>query len=194
MRIYRSIFYKSSDESVSRLKLPYTNTIYKYENNDSTGSIEFDGYFYIDDEMFPVRMTLEETLYLEYRKKYTIIDASGAEIIKKKRIWIPIKSQINIIEVYARDHILNTSEYWTDEEVGRMCCFPTEHQRLHFRVLSVTDTREVGKEYMRDRPYIHSSCSNYQCISSEEADGLDIKGLCEKIPTYAGRLSTTGDH
>jgi hypothetical protein len=104
--------------------ITYAETIYQYTNDGINGSIEFNGYIYYNIG--------EETKY-------------GKQLDKALLIIDDVNISILEVEFVKRELIKKTDEYSLvdDEDFGEMnvCFFPTDHQRVHFKVI-----REIKKD------------------------------------------------
>ncbi len=138
-------------------RYPYIKDLLNY-SIDSTlneGSVEFDGYYYVHDEE-PAN---------EYERRYS-------EVLPTKLIMNvcvmdseakPVPGEVGafrqelvsggeyLIEVYKREYIKNTDIISTiedeDGEEMRVCFFPTDHQRLHFRILKeIKSSQDIPDE------------------------------------------------
>ncbi len=99
--------------------ITYAQTIYEYINDGKNGSIEFNGYIYYNIG--------DETKY-------------GKQLDKALLIIDDITVDIFQVEFVKRDIIKKTDKLSLvdDEDFGEMnvCFFPTDHQRVHFKVIN----------------------------------------------------------
>lgn len=96
---------------------PYVLTLYSYKEEANETSVEFDGYLYAKDEDFPVRCIA------------VVIQTDSTQ---------PHTSFHAIIEIYKRITIKDTSVYSEMDDEGEsmnVCFFPTQHQKIWFRIV-----------------------------------------------------------
>ncbi len=111
---------------------PHIVEIFDYQNDGTEGVLEFDGYYYVNDS------------------EAAAADASGYKSVH--RYSLPLELQMIIcenlqithayeIEIYKREIIHNTNQYAIiDDGDGNdmsVCFFPTDRQKLYFRVLDI---------------------------------------------------------
>jgi len=99
--------------------ITYAQTVYQYINDGKNGFIEFNGYIYYNIG--------DETKYgKQLDKALLIIDGNKLDIFQ--------------VEFVKREIIKKTDEFSLvdDEDFGEMtvCFFPTDHQRVHFKVIN----------------------------------------------------------
>jgi hypothetical protein len=88
----------------SKGKKPYVKELYNLDFQK--GVIEFNGYYYEDEENLPQKVTM-----FFQNNKYEI-------------------------EIYKMEILENTSVYFDDEEFGKICLFPTYKMQLFFTSLN----------------------------------------------------------
>ena len=100
----------------------------EYICDGKKGSILFNGYYYIQHQQLPTKAIMQVRRGEE--------DGDG-DIIKAS------EEHFYIIEIYDRDIYESTNETSKiDDDHGgfmNVCFFPTNRQRLHFRILSIED-------------------------------------------------------
>lgn len=126
---------------------PYIEQLIEYTISDieKEGIIQFDGYYYIEDDELPIRSFL--MTYLREEKPYKIEGNSN---------WYrTLEEKFYEIEIYSREKIVNTSSYdEVDEEDGskmKICYFPTHEQKIKFRIIDILD--DYDKLYERAYKY-----------------------------------------
>lgn len=105
-----------SDIDKSAHKDPYVDEVYSYDIKE--GFIEFNGYFRVKDNEFP----------LIYQLCLSQEDTS----------WNTLSCECYLVEIYKREIIEDTSiitEIDEDGEPMHICFCPTERMRLWFRVI-----------------------------------------------------------
>ncbi len=88
-------------------RAPYVKDLISYDIGDHFGTLEFDGYFYVDDEDLPIHANL-------------CVSVQGNVITYKT------------VEIYMRDKFEDTSRRDDDG----VCLFPTCRMKVYFRVIS----------------------------------------------------------
>ena len=119
--------YFNSDEAPH----PYIHEIYDYQNDGVKGFIEFDGYYYVNDSD-----TELDPLIPHQRYQYSLPQEIQMLIC---RDCILINAYE--IEIYKREKIYNTDTYSSVDDLDgsemNICFFPTDYQRIYFRVLDI---------------------------------------------------------
>lgn len=109
---------------------PSISELYNQSYDGSSGVVEFDGYYYVNNP------DVAET---NYRKYGRTIPTKEVAMIRIFRHGVKIESKLHIIEIYRRDIIKCTDRISTvDDDDGsemKVCFFPSNHQRIYFRVL-----------------------------------------------------------
>ena len=133
---------------------PYTSEIYAFECDGETGMLEFNGYYYVNDDnetRFRDSLPKEETISVQKHLPVEprIYSSEGPSAFKDSNGTNPIVSfevteyrvdaYIYKILVERREKLYNTNEISTieDDDGSEMnvCFFPTDRQRIYFRVL-----------------------------------------------------------
>jgi hypothetical protein len=117
----------------------HIETIYDYTISEKEITIIFNGYCYVK-----LLKEVEE----EYEEEKQYISYSKEEYIQYNLRNPPEKIQMFIVDNEKKeDHLYfvkmvdrtlldNTSQYWSDEEVGgKICLFPTHKQKIVFEIL-----------------------------------------------------------
>ena len=106
---------------------PYVRKVLQYDI--SSGFIEYDGYFYIEESDLP----LTYILHLGEREK------SPYKIEDDRYYYNYVFEHLLQIEIYRRESFEDTSVISDDiDEEGepmRICFFPTNRERIWFRIL-----------------------------------------------------------
>ncbi len=129
MSTLRQFHFYSSDR-----REPFIRTLYDYQlsKDGKEGHIHFNGYYYVLDEEFPRRVYIITTL-----REDTPIEEETTDSYSMCS-YRHLEEKFYSIEIYRREKIRNTSEYGDIEEDGqqmRVCFFPTDEQKIYFRVL-----------------------------------------------------------
>jgi hypothetical protein len=117
---------------------PYMRKVFGYAIDGSEGTVEFDGHYYVSEPDSPRKgRSLPKIEFLLVKKE-------GEER----------ESDMYVVEVYRQEKLECTDVISTidDDEGGEMsvCFFPTDHQRLYFRVLEKNPTHERYLEIRRN--------------------------------------------
>jgi len=98
------------------MRNPYIMDLIKYTDLSDSGSITFNGYFYVESAIFPIERVLV---------KYDVLDTKVQNIDFM---------HIEIVEKILKE---NTSEYgeYDEEYGGSICFFPTEIATYKYRIL-----------------------------------------------------------
>lgn len=88
---------------------PYVIELYNLDVNE--GVIDFNGYYYEDEEDLPKKVTMFYKNDTTTNNKYEI-------------------------QIYKMDVYENTSKYFDDEDFGPICLYPTYKMKLYFTVLN----------------------------------------------------------
>jgi hypothetical protein len=118
---YRIFIQRPGDSSEL---MHYFENIYEYVNDGEKGYVDFDGYIYYDIG--------DEDVYNRKLSKcfFYVMD------LNDKDKFVPFYE----IEFYRREILKNTNSYSEIEEDNgeklNVCFFPTDHQRVYFKVLS----------------------------------------------------------
>ena len=115
----------------SRVRRPFVETVYAHELNPTLreGSIEYTGYFYIQDSDLPLCYTMR--LY-KTEKEPVEIDISGNTTTTTYRTLF---DYIFRVEIFRREQYEDTSQFADDPEEGCVCFFPTHREKIWFRIL-----------------------------------------------------------
>ncbi len=133
---------------------PYIQTVYDYTCDGEHGSLEFNGYYYVDDEnesRFDRKLPKEEILRVKRtldvptrtwrcQEESFLTDYSGKKpLVEMEYTEYTVDKFVYKVLVERREKIQNTDVYSTvedgDEGEMEVCFFPTDHQRIFFRVL-----------------------------------------------------------
>lgn len=143
---------------------PYIQELFDYTCDGSEGSFEFNGYYYVDDgenEDFRDHQKKMPTTEVVHVKK--ISDAPPVITYTEEPSWLAepdgsrplvqvrhtkheiLDEHTYVIEIYKRKVIENTDRFSKvrdgDEEMD-ICFFPTDRQRLYFRVLEKDPSKD----------------------------------------------------
>lgn len=94
-------------------RAPYVKELLSYHIAEFEGIVEFNGYFYVDDEDLPI----QTDLYISVSDKSS---PNKFNVVNHKTV-----------EIYMREKLEDTSV--TDSD--GVCLFPTCNQKVYFRVL-----------------------------------------------------------
>jgi hypothetical protein len=141
---------------------PHIRELVSYACDGSEGIIEFDGYYYINDssdscystcKSLPAKEILHVVSYsdnppqVRYEMQPSLLpDADGTrplvQVMHTK--YEIIDDNFYLIEIYKRETIRCTNQISTieddDGEEMNVCFFPTDLQRLYFRVIETNPT------------------------------------------------------
>lgn len=129
----------------------YIRKLFDYVNDGENGHIEFNGYIYYDigDETKYNRQLTKGLLHM------TEYSSEGKEDPTKPGVtsYSFIQRHIYEVEFIQREIISETDRYSTiaDEEDKpmRVCFFPTDHQRVYFKVLrEIAENDPIPDEYI----------------------------------------------
>ncbi len=141
----------------SNCRHPFIKDLFNYsiDLTLNEGTIEFDGYYYVEDKV-PEKeweRRYSEVLPTRLLMDVIVMDAEAKPVPGKPGSYTQetISGNQYYIEVYKRDYIKNTDVTSTieddDGEEMRVCFFPTDHQRLHFRILKeVKSAQDIPEE------------------------------------------------
>ena len=116
----------------------YICKLHDYSNTGEDGHIEFNGYIYYDignETQYNRSLTKSLLCMTEYSTE-GVVNSDAPEITT----YSCIQHHMYEVEFYRREIITNTNAYSTLEEEGydskmKVCFFPTDHQRIYFKVL-----------------------------------------------------------
>jgi len=108
---------------------PYIRTLFSYDINEKHGTIEYNGYFYIEDNKFPS----------EYMMCINKREDMPYKIEGNTRYYKHAMSYLYKIRIYRRVVIENTNVYSGEEDNMRVCFFQTNRERLYFDVIEAVD-------------------------------------------------------
>ena len=166
------VYYEVSFPPVGRSP-PYIGELIGYECNGVEGWLEFDGYYYVNDDNDEESKRFERTLpttEMMYVKKigdippvvtYTMepsflnaADGTRPLVRVKNTQYDVLEDNFYNVEFYKREKIVCTNSYSTINEPDgsemNVCFFPTDRQKLYFRVVetiqyeSSKNTTQVG--------------------------------------------------
>ena len=143
---------------------PYIQTVFDYTCDGERGSLEFNGYYYVDDEnesRFDRKLPKEEILYVKHtldvptrtwicQEESFLKDSNGDKpLVDMECTEYTIDKFVYKVLVERREKIQNTDVYSTvedgDEGEMEVCFFPTDHQRIFFRVLETLVSEKTVK-------------------------------------------------
>jgi hypothetical protein len=119
---------------------PYIQKLIDYSVNKDTkeGHIQFNGYYYVEDNDFPIIMPFITELHEDKPSKKEIMPNGTTEYT-----FETLETSFYHVEFYKRDTIIDTSVTSTiedeDGEEMNVCFFPTAEQKIYFRVLKEFD-------------------------------------------------------
>jgi hypothetical protein len=118
---------------------PYIQKLIKHENN----TIIFDGHFYLEDEVMPI-----------------------------KRIMY-VNDTLSLVEITSKKTMDNTSSYFYDEDVGQnICLFPTNVIEIQYNILKeIASSKELNKlqsEIIADEEEIRDRNTNFRRKREDE--------------------------
>ena len=128
----------------------YIRKLYDYVNDDTNGHIEFNGYIYYDigDETKYTRQLTKGLLCM------TEYSSEGKEDPDKPGVTTYSFIQRHIWEVeFTKREIIDTTDLHStiadeDNQPMRVCFFPTDHQRVHFKILrEIAENDPIPDEY-----------------------------------------------
>ncbi len=149
---------------------PFIRILHAFECDDQNGMIEFDGYYYVNDgsedfESYSVLLPIEEEIIVTHRLDTPPRVWRGQEpsFFKDKNGERPLVDMeyaehrldrhFYKIRIERREKLYNTDVTSTIEgehgEEMRVCFFPTDRQRIYFRVLEAQV--ECGTPYKISR-------------------------------------------
>jgi hypothetical protein len=157
---------KNGDETIetfihfttkSTRRYPYIKDLFNYsiDLTLNEGTVEFDGYYYVHDEepKNEYERQYSEVLPTRLLMDVIVMDAEAKPVPGKPGSYTQetISANQYYVEIYKREYIKNTDVTSIieddDGEEMRVCFFPTDHQRLHFRILKeVKSAAEVPEE------------------------------------------------
>jgi hypothetical protein len=128
----------------------YVRKLYDYVNDGENGHIEFNGYIYYDvgNETKYNRSLTKSILCMTEYSAEGIVNSDKPEVTT----YSFIQHHIYEVEFYRREIIKNTNAYSTIEEDDgtemNVCFFPTDRQRVYFKVLrEILEGDPVPDEY-----------------------------------------------
>lgn len=95
-------------------RVPFVIKLLSYNIGDFEGMLEYDGYFYVDDDDLPIRAEL-------YISVQDANSPNNFNVVTHK-----------IVEIHTREKLEDTSRVDSDG----VCLFPTCKEKVSFRVLS----------------------------------------------------------
>ena len=114
-------------------RIPYIHTLYDYHVNMDTneGYIIYDGYFYVEDDAFPIHDICMRVFYFDLEQTkvadtniYTLHDYFDIDIYKRE-----------IIEDTSTYSIPFTTDTTSDnDDIGNVCLFPKNKEKLSFQI------------------------------------------------------------
>ena len=130
---------------------------YSIELTKNEGTIEFNGYYYVNDDNEPkdewtYHRRYNETLPTILLMYIYVMEAEAKPVPDKPGSYTHeiISLDRYLIQVYKRDIIQNTDiiskEIDEDGSEMNICFFPTNHQRLYFHILKVVNENEIPDE------------------------------------------------
>lgn len=127
---------------------------YSIDLSLNEGTIEFNGYYYVNDEPPKDEWNRQysETMPTILLMDVFVMDAESKPVPGEPNSSTReiISSDRFLIEVYKRDYIKNTNVISKieddDGEEMNVCFFPTDHQRLYFRILKVVEGNDIPDE------------------------------------------------
>ncbi len=175
---------------------PYVSELYSYTCDGSEGIIEFDGYYRLNDgegdyyksykslpskELFCTRLVSDTPKYvtraLNPWQPLELDPSHSSQNIEYVSYDI-LETNLYLIEVYRRETIECTNQISTiedeDGEEMNVCFFPTDHQRIYFRVLETNmpnerffELRDMLEKQEKDRmnAYYTSQRATYRGVT-----------------------------
>lgn len=157
---------------------PYTSEIYAFECDGETGMLEFNGYYYVNDgneTRFRDSLPKEETISVQKRlpvepriwrteEPSFLKDSNGTNPLVPYEITeYRVDAYTYKILVERREKLYNTDEISTieDDDGSEMnvCFFPTDRQRIYFRVLeTLRSEQNVPYKVKRQLSAVHINC------------------------------------
>ena len=128
---------------------PYVRDFYSITLDPSanTGQIEFNGYFYVNQEELPTTEKYLSVVEEEWIELETPIEREepvfnldtmredGTRLVKQTHTSHRRRLHRLRIRITHKEEFEDTSEYWDEPDVGMMCAFPTNRLRLTFDIL-----------------------------------------------------------
>ena len=111
---------------------PYVEKVHSYnlDMDVSQGTLEYTGYYYVEDSAFPQQLTMN--LY-KTEAEPAWVNMSGDTIRTKYNFLF---DYVIDIEIYRREQYEDTSQpFDDDEDGGQICLFPTHREQIWFRIL-----------------------------------------------------------
>ena len=133
-------FYSNGHER----RTPYIQELIEYENDGVEGCIHFDGYYYVydgsEDEFIKRYQNVEENCLPQRMLMDVIVQEKEPYHRYKNSSWARTVSHDQYeVEFYQRTKIKCTDQISEiedeDGEPMNVCFFPTDEQRLYFRVI-----------------------------------------------------------
>jgi hypothetical protein len=159
---------------------PHISKIYAFECDGEKGTLEFDGYYYVNngdndadtEKRFSESLPKKETITVRIRLPIEprVWRSEEPSFLKDANGTYPLMSCENTeiradlytykILVERREKIYNTNEYSTiDDDCGGemdVCFFPTDRQKIYFRVLETLQSdKNVPCKISRQTETIH---------------------------------------
>ena len=117
---------------------PYIDEVIDYNVSEDKGYLYFNGYYYVLNEEFPIRMFFSTVLYEDEPYEVT---QNGSDTYKRYKV---LEKKFYEVEVYDREKLKDTSEFGEMEDENgsmmRVCFFPTHEQKIYFRVIKEFET------------------------------------------------------
>ena len=109
---------------------PYVEKVHSYDVDISEGTLEYTGYYYVDDSDLPHR----HKMYL-FKTDYEPASVNVSENKTETKYNFIFDYELEI-EIYRREQYEDTSRYFDDDEDGgQICLFPTHREQIWFRIL-----------------------------------------------------------
>lgn len=112
---------------------PFIDRIFNYKIDGNEGTLEFDGYYYVNDSEEAAAKAAAA-----YDRVYSHTLPQEVQMIICKDY---ILTHAYEIEIYKREKIENTDKFSiVDEPDGSemsVCFFPTDRQRIYFKILDI---------------------------------------------------------
>ncbi len=165
------------------LRNPYIQELIKHERNSDEGIMEFNGYFYIEDESCPV----ERIIAYDEKEEDGSSNSYHIEIYEKKTI------RDTSYDGYDKDNKSERQEGDDEDEFGgRICFFPTAIIHLKYRVLEkikgmdemmcIHENILEQEDEFRERDMKHRSERTKREMekAAEDAKNIDYKSFFAK--------------
>jgi hypothetical protein len=134
VRIIVDVFFHNIGDGETRNPYVTEERSIRFECDEKEGTIYFNGYYYVLNEEFPIRMFFSTVLYEDEPYEVT---QNGSDTYKRYKV---LEKKFYEVEVYDREKLKDTSEFgeMEDEDGSRMrvCFFPTHEQKIYFKVIA----------------------------------------------------------